>query len=471
MIKRSWLGLSRADSLTTGAITPPPRKERAGRRMGRRSMFERLALGGAGVALGLPLFESIFDRSARAADTTAIRMLAFYVPCGIHMANFTPTTEGAGYDLPPILSSLTNVKDKVNVISGLANNPAFPDGPGDHASGTGAFLTVAHPKKTEGADINNGISMDQVAANALKDQTHIASLQLGIEGGGGVGDCDSGYSCAYAHNISWASATQPLQCLTNPSVVWDQLFAGVDPGASAEEKAKIALYRTSILDYVKDDATTLRGKLGKTDQQKLDQYLTGVSELESKIQKAGMGPDCTPIDKPGDPTGYQEHVDIMISLMTLAFQCDETRVITFMLQNAGSNRVYDFLGVSKGHHEASHHMDLQENFDILTTIDTWEVAQYAKLCENLDGITDVNGKTILDNSLVYFGSEIEDGNTHYHRNMPILLAGSGAGAIQSGRHLTYSEDVSLGELYVSMLQALGVSADSFGDATGPLANL
>ena len=469
MIKRCWLGVSRADSLTTGVVPAPPAGR--GQRLGRRSMLQRLALGGAGAALGLPLFESIMDNQARAADTTALRMLAFYVPCGIHMANFTPTKTGTGYDLPPILQPLTNVQSKVNVISGLANNPAFPDGAGDHASGTGAFLTVAHPKKTEGADIMNGISMDQVAAAALGDMTHIASLQLGIEGGDGVGNCDSGYSCSYAHNISWASSTQALQKLTNPSVVWDQLFAGVDPGASAEEKARSALYRTSILDYVKDDATSLRKKLGTTDQQKLDQYLTGVSELESKIAKAGMGPQCDPIDKPDDPTDVEAHIDIMISLMTLAFQCDQTRVISFMMQNAGSNRVYDFLGVSKGHHEASHHMSLQENFDILTTIDTWEVKQYAKLCENLDAITDTNGKTILDNSLIFFSSEIEDGNTHYHRNMPILLAGSAGGAITSGRHLVFDESVSVADLYLSMLHGIGVPTDSFSDSTGGLPGL
>jgi len=454
-------------------ITRTPRgvKQADLSRVGRRRMLGQLALGGAGALLGLPFFESLLGSDAHADDSAPKRLIAFYVPCGIHMANFTPKKEGYFYDLPPILAPLTSIRPKVSVISGLTNQPAFPDGTGDHASGTGAFLTVAHPKKTEGADIQNGISMDQVAANALKSKTAIASMQLGIDGGSGVGNCDSGYSCAYAHNISWTSPTQALQCLTSPSLVWDQLFAGTDPTQTATEKARQMLYHTSILDYLKDDTTQLQSRLGKTDQIKLDQYLSGVSELEGKIKKSAEGPMCNPIAKPDDPPTVQEHVDIMTDLMALAFQCDATRVISFMLANAGSGRVYNFLGLSKGHHEASHHMDLQENFDILTTIDTWEVEQFAKLCQKLDAITDVNGKTILDNSLLYFGSEIEDGNTHAHRNMPILLAGGANGAISPGRHLVYDKSFSVAQLYISMLTAMGVPTSSFGDATSPLPKL
>ncbi len=451
--------------------TPKGAKQADLSRAGRRRMLGQLALGGAGALLGLPFFESLFGSSARAEDLTPTRLLAFYVPCGIHMANFTPQKEGYFYDLPSSLAPLTNLRPKVSVISGLSNLPAKPDGTGDHASGTGAFLTVAHPKKTEGADIMNGISMDQVAANALKSKTAIASMQLGIDGGTGVGNCDSGYSCAYAHNISWASETQPLQCLTSPSLVWDQLFAGADPTQTATEKARQSLYRTGILDYLKDDATALHGKLGQTDQRKLDQYLTGVSELEGKIKKSEQGPMCNPIAKPDDPTTVQEHVDIMTDLMALAFECDATRVISFMLANAGSNRVYKNLGLSKGHHEASHHMSDPANFAILSTINTWEIQQFANLCQKLDAIIDVNGKTILDNSLVYFGSEIEDGNTHSHRNMPILLAGGANGAISPGRHLVYDKSVSVGQLYISMLEAMGVPTDTFGDASSPLPGL
>ena len=437
-------------------------------RPNRRGMGRRLFLGGAGVALGLPLFESLLGGQAKAQDAQPRRILAYYIPCGIHMPAWRPSTEGTSYTLPPILAPLANVKSKVNVISGLANFPARPDGPGDHASGTGAFLTVAHPYKTAGADIQNGISMDQVAANHLKDLTRIPSMQLGIDGGNGVGDCDSGYSCAYARNISWSSATQPLPKVTSPGVVFDQLFQGFDPQTTAEEKARRLAYRKNILDYVQDDTKTLQSKLGSADRVKLDQYLTAVHDLQGQIDKLATGPSCDPIDKPADPGDIVAHATIMNELMTLAFQCDATRVITFMLANAGSNRSYEFLGVSGGHHEISHHQSIQANFDRLVTIDTWEVQMFADLLERLDAVTDIDGNTLLDNSLAFFSSEITDGNAHNHDDMPILLAGRGGGDITSGRHVVFPGDPSVAKLFLTMLQNVGVATEDFGDASGAL---
>lgn len=436
-------------------------------RLGRRAF-----LGGAGALLGLPWMESLMGGGqAFAGQEKVKRILAFYVPDGMHMQRFRPNAVGANYDLPEILSPLGTLKSKVNVLSGLTNAPARPDGPGDHASGTGAFLTVAHPKKTQGADIENGISMDQVAAGALKELTRIPSLQLGIDGGSGVGDCDSGYSCAYANNISWASATQPLPKITSPSVLFDQIFQGFDPEATAEEIAKRTGYRTSILDYVRQDAKSLQNRLGKTDRVKLDQYLTGIEDLEDKIEKASSGPVCEAIPRPNDPGDLETHIAIMTQLMTLAFQCDTTRVISFMLANAGSNRSYEFLGVQGGHHEISHHQDLQENFDKLTIIDKWEVQQFTNLIAALDAVEEADGSTLLDNSLVFFSSEISDGNAHNHNDMPILLAGTGAGAITSGRHIVYPDDTSVAKLFISMLDATGVPTSSFGDSTGGLEDL
>ncbi len=434
----------------------------------RRGLSRRLFLGGAGVALGLPMFESLLGSQARAAEEQPRRILAYYIPDGIHMPAWRPTVEGPGYDLPTILAPIASVQSKVNVISGLANFPARPDGPGDHASGTGAFLTVAHPYKTSGADIQNGVSMDQVAAEHLKDLVRIPSMQLGIEGGNGVGDCDSGYSCAYARNISWTSATQPLPKVTSPGVVFDQLFQGFDPQTTAEEKLRRLHYRSSILDYVREDAKSLQTRLGATDRIKLDQYLTAVDDLEAQIEKLKTGPSCDPIPKPADPGDLIEHVAIMTQLMVLAFQCDATRVISFMLANAGSNRSYDFLGVSGGHHEISHHQDLQANFDALTIIDTWEVQMFANLLEQLDAVVDIDGNTLLDNSLCFFSSEISDGNAHNHDDMPILLAGRGGGDVVSGRHLVYGGDPSVAKLFISMLQNVGSPVNDFGDASGAL---
>ncbi|MEJ7727970.1 MAG: DUF1552 domain-containing protein [Polyangiaceae bacterium] len=428
----------------------------------------RAFLGGAGALVALPMLESLRGKKAHAADDTIRRILAYYVPCGIHMAKWTPASTGAGFELTEILQPLANVKDKLMVVSGLANAPAKPDGPGDHASGTGAFLTAAHPFKTEGANIQNGISMDQVAANKIGELTRIPSLQLGLEGGGGTGNCDSGYSCAYARNISWASATQPLPKITSPGVLFDQIFDGFDPEETSAEKAKRNRYRSSILDYVLADAKALQAKLGQTDKEKLDQYLTGVYDVEEKIKKSETGPVCTIIDKPPEDLGFQEHLAIMHELMVLALQCDATRVITFMMANAGSNRSYDFIGVSGGHHEISHHQGAQSNFDKLTLIDIWEMQQFAALLEAMDAVEETDGRTLLENSAVFLSSEIEDGDSHSHFNMPILLAGTGGGLIKSGRHLSFEGQQSVGKLFLSMLQTVGVTDDSFGDAQGAL---
>jgi hypothetical protein len=295
-------------------------------------------------------------------------------------------------------------------------------------------------------------------------------MQLGINGGSAIGDCDSGYSCAYARNISWASATQPLQKTTNPGVVFDQIFEGFDPQASAEEKARRLKYRSSVLDYVLADAKTLSARLGTADQQKLDQYMTGVYTVEEQIAKSAAGPSCEIIAKPGSELSYPEHVQVMSDLMVLALQCDATRVITFMLGNAGSNQSYEFIGVTGGHHEISHHQDNPDNFDKLTKIDIWEMQQFAYLLERMDAIEEAEGRTLLDNSLVFLSSEIEDGNSHSHFNMPILLAGTAGGVVQSGRHVVYG-DTSVGQLFVSMLNAVGVEANSFGEASGPLSGL
>lgn len=430
----------------------------------------RLFLGGAAAVVGLPLLESALPRFARAGEATVPRrLLAFYVPNGMHMAAWTPQMQGAGYELTPILSPLGDLKEKVLVLSGLDNKPAQPDGPGDHASGTGAFLTARHPFKTEGANIKNGISLDQHAAATIGPLTRIPSMQLGIDGGDSAGDCDSGYSCAYARNISWASETQPLPKVVNPSVVYDQLFGGFDPQASAEEQARRKKYRTSVLDYVTEEAKSLLPKLGQTDRMKLDEYLTGIYELEQKIQKLGTGPVCQQIEAPLGNVPFADHVQVMSDLMVVAMQCDATRLITFMLSNAGSGRSYEFIGVSGAHHEISHHQGLQENFDKLTQIDTWEVQQLAYLLSKMDSI-DEGGVSMLDNSIVFFSSEIEDGNSHSHNNMPVLVAGSGGGAFASGRHLVLDRPIA--DLFVSILNALGLPDKSFGlDSTGPIAEL
>lgn len=420
--------------------------------------------------VALPMLEAMAPSVARAQAAAPKRMLAYYVPCGIVMNAWTPAATGASWALTPILTPLAPVKDDVLVLSGLANRPARPDGPGDHASGTGAFLTASHPFKTEGANIRNGISVDQVAANAIGAATLFPSLQLGSDGGGSTGDCDSGYSCAYARNISWASATTPLAKDTNPSVVFDRLFQGRDPAATAEQQRKRKLYKQSVLDFVLDDATRLKAKLGKTDKSKLDEYLTGVRALETRLQMDDQGNACT-ATRPDSSTDYRARVTAMTDLMVLAFQCDLTRVITFMLGNAGNNRSYDFIGVPEQHHDLSHHQGDPEKLTKLQAIDTWELEQVASLVQKLKDVREGEG-TLLDSSVVFFSSEIEDGNSHSHFNLPVLLAGRGGGRIQPGRHVRYGGDVPIANLFISMLDIVGAPVATFGDdGTGPLPDL
>ena len=440
--------------------------------IGYRKLSRRAILGGVGATLALPFLESAMPRGARAqAAAPPLRFLGYYAPCGFRMQHWTPSATGAGYDLPLILEPIAGVQQHISVLSKLANRPARPDGPGDHASGTGAFLTCAHPHKTEGADIENGISLDQQLANALGDGTTLRSLQLGIDGGDSAGGCDSGYSCAYARNVSWSGPSTPLPKLTDPAIVFDRLFGGFDAQASTEEVARRQRQSSSLLDYVLNDATTLSGRLGVSDRAKLDEYMTGVRELEQRIMSGASGPMCDPGMRPTGDLGYEQHVQVMSDLMVLAMQCDVTRFTTFMLGNAGSNRGYDFLGVTGGHHELSHHAGDAAKLESLTTIGTWEVERFAYLIDKMSKV-DEGGESLLDHSVVFFSSEIEDGDSHSHFNMPILLAGKGGGAFTPGRHLVFDDEPSVGNLFVSILNAFGLDDAAFGDdGVAPLSDV
>lgn len=445
----------------------------------KRHLGRRAFLGGSAVAVSLPWLESLAPRGMRSAKAAPgpepRRLISFFVPNGIHMPGWTPGATGANYPVSPILSPLAEVQyqliPNVLVLSGLDNEPSKPEGPGDHAAGTGGFLTCRHVKKSE-SDIQNGVSMDQAYAQALGDATPISSLQLGIEGGTGLGNCDSGYSCAYTRNISWSDAVTPLPKLTSPGLAFDLMFGGSDPEATAEEIARRRLYRTSVLDYVYDDALSLQLKLGTTDKVKLEQYLEGIRELEMRIAKEAEGPVCDTGNYSSNFVDLPGHVRSMLDLIVLALACDTTRVVSFMLGNGGSGQVYDFLGVGSGHHDLSHHAgnpDLQAQLQI---IDTWEVAQFAYLLDRLRSVTE-GESNLLENSLVFFSSEIEDGNSHSHYNLPVLVGGSGGGKIVNGQHLSF-DDGKVSQLFLAMLQSLGVEVDSFGDdglGVGPLAGI
>jgi hypothetical protein len=431
----------------------------------------RRFLGGAGAAIFLPYLESLggIVRSAAAQDTPPLRLIFYYLPNGIHMPAWTPTRTGSDFELPLILEPLQNHRDNILVLSGLNNAPARPDGPGDHAAGTGSFLTATHVYKTEGADIENGISIDQVAANALGGETALPSVQIGIDGGTSVGGCDSGYSCAYSRNISWAGPQTPLPKMVNPQIVFDRFFGGFDPEASAAETNRRRRSRLSVLDYARSEANILSQQLASEDQIKLDEYLTGVRELERRVETQSEGISCLTPTIPDEMIDVQVHTALMTDLMVLGHQCDITRISTFMLGNASSGRVFDFLDIGAGHHDISHHQDMQENFRMLERIDRWEVEQLAYLLDRLDAVDEGEG-TLLDNTLLFFSSEIADGNSHSHFGLPVLLAGGAGGALNTGRHIAYEGDPydpestnRISNLFISILGIAGIEVDTFGD--------
>jgi hypothetical protein len=439
-------------------------------------LSRRAFLGGAGALVALPMLEAMFPSTALANPllTSPKRVLFYYVPNGIHMQTWTPAAAGVGnaWQLSETLAPLAAIKEDLNVLTGLANRPGTPDGPGDHAAGTGSFLTCAKVFKTEGTNIRNGISIDQVAANAVGGETRLPSLELGLDGGGSTGNCDSGYSCAYARNIAWADAVTPLPKTVEPRLVLDRLFAGMDPTQNAEQMARRRFYRSSLLDYVRDDARALQSQLGYTDRIKVEQYLTGVRELELRIDALENMPVCDQPDNPHqDIANALQKCQVMNDLMVLSMQCDATRVISFMLGNAGSYRAHNFLGISEGHHQISHHESLQTNYDKLKVIDRWEVEMYLDLVLKMREATDIDGSNMLDNSLVFFSSEISDGNRHNHNNLPVLVAGKGGGMVQTNRHIRYDQEQPIANLFISMVRTQGIELNSFGDnGTGPLAN-
>ena len=435
-------------------------------------LSRRTFLRGLGVSMALPMMEAMVPKNIHAAplDGATPRLLVFYVPNGIHMPSWTPAQLGAGYDLPPILAPLATHQDDLLVLSGLNNLSGIASVPGDHARGTGSFLTCMPVFKTEGDNIENGVSIDQHIAQHIGEQTRFSSLELGLEGGGSTGGCDSGYSCAYSRNIAWSDASTPVAKEINPREAFDRLFGDMASTLTAEEAARRKLLRTSVLDYVRDDAQRLQAKLGVQDRQKLDQYLTGVFELEKQIITLESESQCYPGPGPSMTLDLVGKTRAMCDIMVLALQCDQTRVITFMTGNAGSSRVFSNLGHTDGHHYLSHHDNEQAKFQAIEEINIWEVQQFSYLLDQMKTVQEGEG-TLLDNSIVFFSSEIEDGNAHRHTNLPVLVAGRGAGQINPGRHVQYDGDP-IANLYVSFMNMMGVEGSSFGaDGTGPLHSL
>lgn len=436
----------------------------------------RTFLRGLGTVLALPALEAMMPASnvLAAAVTGAKKVpkrLAFiYVPNGANMADWTPSEVGSNFKLPYILEPLNGVQNDIQVLSGLAHRKAFAngDGAGDHARASATFLTGAQAKKTAAVDIQAGVSVDQIAAQKIGAQTRLPSLELSCDRSRMAGACDSGYACAYQFNISWKSPTTPLPPEADPKQVFQRLFGN----GNREEQLARDRYSKSILDFVLDDAKSLRGNLGRSDRNKLDEYLTSVRELEQRIERdekfGGIKTDMkAPEGVPGD---FSEHQRLMYDLLALAFQTDATRISSFIVAHDGSNRPYPFIGVNDGHHDLSHHGNDQEKKQKIAKINRYHMENFAYFLNKLKSIKEGEG-TLLDNCSIVYGSGISDGNRHNHNELPVILAGKGGTNFGTGRHVRYERDTPMTNLYLSLLDNLGVHTERFGDSTGRLGKL
>jgi len=442
----------------------------------------RTVLRGLGAADALPWLEAMTPRSladGAGAIEPPRRMIFCYVPNGMHMPEWTPGEEGELGTLPPILQPLDAYRSEMSVLSGLTLNGgrALGDGPGDHARAVASFLTSAHPYKTGGKDIRNGISVDQVAAQAVGHRTRFASLELGCDPSAQSGQCDSGYSCIYSSCMSWRSPTAPMIKEINPRAVFDRLFGSGNGPQDAATRARRDERRKSVLDFVAEDARDLRGRLGDADQRKLDEYLFAVRQIERRVDeseklRAPEGPEIdAEFPRPaGTPREYDAHVHLMMDMMVLALASDATRILSFMFTNAGSNRSYPAIGVTSGHHELSHHGRSAEKQAAIARINRHHVGLLAYLLERLRAVKEQDA-TLLDRSMIVYGSGISDGDRHNHDDLPILLVGRGGGSIKSGQHIRYPAETPLANLYLALLHRMGVENAACGDSTGPLEGL
>jgi hypothetical protein len=426
--------------------------------------------------IALPAMESFGFRAFAAEKTAAAptRMAFLYIPNGVNMHTWTVKGEGAGYELSPTLQPLAALKSDFSVFSNLAQDKAEAngDGGGDHARATATFLTGCQAKKTAGGDIHIGQSVDQIAATQLGDRTRLASLELSTDGERSSGRCDSGYSCAYQFNLSWKTDSMPMAPEMDPRLVFERLF-GITAGVSTADAEKRAKYQKSILDFALSDAKTLQKRLSGNDNRKLDEYLSSVRDIEVRIQKAEkmkseLPPGVTaPTAIPGTT---QEHIRMMFDLLLLSFQTDSTRIATFMLAHDGSNRSFPEVGVPDAHHNLSHHQNNPEKLAKIAKIDNFYVQQLAYFLQRLKDTKEGN-QNLLDSSMVIYGGGISDGNTHDHDRLPVILAGHGNGTLNPGRHVKLNEKVPMTNLYLAMLERMGVKAERMGDSTGVLQDI
>lgn len=428
----------------------------------------RRFLRGAGLLLATPLFPSLAESIGTGiAQPRAKRLSIFYLPNGLRMPEFAPATMGMDYSITPVLEPLAEYRQLFSVVTGLAhyNANALGDGPGAHGRSCASFLTGAHPKRTEGADIYCGISADQVVANTLGRHTQIPSLELGIEPPSLLGSCDVGYSCTYTNTLSWRSSTAPMPVTVKPRDVFERLFGNTVGMTEAQRQQRIAA-KASVLDYVLEDARTLSKQLGDGDRYKLDEYLDSLRAVERRIEKSGeqvIGGDIENIDLPaGIPNDFEEHVRLMIDLQVLALQSDMTRVVSLMVGRELSNRAYPEIGVPDSHHSLSHHGGDPEKIAKLIKINQFHMQQFAYLLKRLSETSDGDA-SLLDSTLVLGGASLGEPNDHDCMDLPALVAG---GNVRGNQHIGLPKDTPYCDVLLTLMQGVGVDAERFGDSTG-----
>jgi len=442
----------------------------------RKHLHRRTFLKSMGAAIALPMLDAMTPAFAgpERLNTTPRRLAFTYVPNGVTMAEWTPKGVAAEFEYSRILKPLERFREHTTVLSGLAhrNGYALGDGPGDHARAAASYLTGVHPRKTAGADIQNGVSVDQIAAEHLAAHTRFASLELGCDDSRTVGNCDSGYSCAYTNSLAWRGPSTPLPPETNPRLVFERLFGDIDTNLAPETRARRLIYRRSILDLVAERTAELTADLGSSDRRKLDEYLASIREIERRIERAEHDlTDLTPaIDKPtGIPVLYPDYVKLMFDLQVVAFQTDMTRVVTMMMGREGSMRTYPEIGVPDPHHPLTHHRGNTEWIEKVTRVNTLHMELFAGFIDKLAATEDGDG-TLLDHSIIVYGSGLSDGNRHTHEDLPVLLVGRG-GDLPLGRHIVYPRNTPMTNLYLTLLDRMGVHADGIGDSTGRIEQL
>ncbi|MES2439103.1 MAG: DUF1552 domain-containing protein [Verrucomicrobiota bacterium] len=447
----------------------------------------RTFLRGMGACLALPAFEALLPGRAFAAAANAskiattatgapLRMAFLYFPNGAIPDQWNPVGSGKDFKFGNTLSPLEPLRHRVQVVSGLEhlNATAGNDGAGDHARANGTFLTGVRVKKTAGSDIYAGVSVDQIAAQHIGRQTRFASLELSTDPHRKSGGCDSGYSCAYESNLAWRTATSPLSPESNPRLVFERLFGAGAPGQRGGSLEQRRAQQRSILDFVMEDAKSVQKELTHRDKAKMDEYLTGLREIEERIVTAESFtniPDPAIQTPDGIPVAYDEYIRLMFQMMALAFETDATRVSTLLLAHDGSNRAFPEIEIAEGHHGLSHHRNDQEMIQKVAQIDRFYAERLSEFLMMLESKQDADGHSILHNSMIVYGCGNSDGNRHTHENLPVVLAGNGGGAFNPGRHLE-TKATPMCNLYLNMLDQMGVpSLDRFGDSTGRLSDV